>query len=209
MFRFGILPVAVMVTVAFLPSTALSQKEVNKIPALSTGINVGEKFEGEFGKEHKFPVSWRRKAMPFAVTPGDPNWYTGAIPITLKAGQGISVTATVTGTDRLVGMRVLDPQGKRIKEDDLPPAALKNAQGEPRGDTIVTPKTSDLAIKEVNASGKYTIIVVSNRIGGFTVQATSGSGDDDRKSLEKRLKDLKKEVAEIEAKLKALDEKKN
>src|SRR5262245_56486970 len=201
MFRLGLLLGAVAAPVLVLSHPAMAQ--LKNVTHLSKGIKFGEKFEGEFAAKHKLR-GWSRRDDEVKVkfTPGV--LYQGALPIRLKAGQGMSITATVVGQGRLVGIRVINPMGKRIRED---PEASYEFGNQEVPVMVLSAKTAEITIEEVNATGKYTIIVVSDQAGPFTVKATSGSEGDDRESLEKQLKELKKKVAEIEAKLKALDKK--
>ena len=115
--------------------------------------------------------------------------YAMDLPIKLKAGQSISMTATVTGKDRKVSMALSDPTGTIIAATK-PSSAIKSVQ---------------LTAEEVNANGKYMITVVSDRIGPFTLRVTGLSEDDlDIKGLEEEVQRLKQQLAQTEAKLEAL-----
>jgi hypothetical protein len=118
------------------------------------------------------------------------NRYTTEIPVLLKGGQSISIVATVVGKDRQAFRWLRDPAGAYIAQSDS------------------TVKTAKLECEEVNAQGKYTIVIGSDRIGPFTVRATDPKDmDGDIKSLEATVERLEKELATARAKLKALKEK--
>jgi len=192
--------VALVAAAAFFACAASAQEP--KVTTLGTGIKLGETFEGEIGKDQKLAGYWWLKGDKNPTN--DPNLYQAAIPVTLKAGQGITIAATAAGQDRFVGIRLVDPAGKRIKED---PDLDTTVSGHETAMTWVAPKAAEITVKEVAASGKYTIVVVSNRVGGVTVKTSSPGEGESREALEKQLKDLKKKVEEVEAKLKALDSK--
>lgn len=216
MFRIVFLLAAVAATVLFLSNaghaqsfrdTPLNPRE-DAPTKLSTGLKLGEQFKGELTAKEKrtvwatFGLSGIGKDKSTLGAGPDPNMYAAALPIQLKAGQPVTITATVIGQDRPVGVFILDPEGKRIQASEKE----KSAFGFGTQVVLLSRKTAEIPIEEVSATGKHTIIVVSNRVGAFTVQATSGSGDD-RESLERELKELRRRVAEIAVKLKALDEK--
>jgi hypothetical protein len=143
-------------------------------------LPLGEKFEGEIREMNNRPLQ-------HALAKGG---YTAEVPVTLKAGQSISISVTVVGKDRQVGIELQDPTGKSIRW-------TKGA----------ATKTSQLEVEEVSAAGKYTIVVLSDRIGPFTLRATDPSDAQDRvKQLEDRIKRLKEELAKAEDELKALKE---
>jgi hypothetical protein len=127
--------------------------------------------------------------------------------VTLKAGDKITLTGTVTGKGRRLAVALLDPTGQII-------AATKR-------DTDVS--GTKLVVDEVPASGKYTVRFVSNQIGAYTVkadylapkgkdlkaEAPSEVGSQERFArIEKELAEMKKELAETKAKLKELQDKK-
>jgi predicted RNase H-like nuclease (RuvC/YqgF family) len=68
-------------------------------------------------------------------------------------------------------------------------------------------KTSTLAVDAVNAEATYTIVVFSDAIGPFTLRAESDVEEKDIAKLENRIMSLRKELEELEAKVKALKEK--
>ena len=199
--RFAILLTAVVAAVLISPDTGIAQK--NK------GITLGEKFEGELGgrKSNKIRYRLAGEFIPQILGGGQESVYTASIPVTLKAGQAISITATVTGKDRIVGIQVFDPTQQRIGV----PKPLGIVRFGADSETLASVKTHTLSLEEVNASGKYTIVVFSDKIGPYTLKAANDSEEEeateDRETLEQQLKDAKKKVEQLEAKLKAMDEK--
>jgi hypothetical protein len=146
-------------------------------------LKLGEKFEGELTR--RAAIEW----PGFATVTG----YATELPVVLKAGQSLKVSARVLGTDRRVCLALRDPTGRSIKATGW----LENT------------RTSILSIEEVNTSGKFTIVVASDLIGAFSLQATGPSDDErDAKALEEKIAELEKELAELRAKLKAKKEKK-
>src|SRR5439155_26574249 len=141
MFRSTVLFVAAAASVLCFSHAAMAQK----VTQLSKGIKLGETFKGEFIAKHKGQAWVSGPESKLVITP-DPNLYIGSIPITLKAGQGMSITATVTGQDRSVGVHVLDPAGKRILNPD------EKLVGRPQGadPTHLSEKTAEYSIGEVN-----------------------------------------------------------
>jgi hypothetical protein len=167
------------------------------------GLKLGEEFKGKIGGQAQigFPLGTNLKRadrgpefIPNAF--GPMLWqkaYTSEVPVTLKEGQAIDISVTVTGVDRRVFVKLLDPAGKQIANSDDVPV-----------------KTVRLAVEEVAASGKYTIVVASDQIGGFTLRAKSGSeGEDDVEKLKEKIKQREEELAELKAKLKALEGKRS
>src|SRR5438552_212784 len=127
---------AAAATALLLPATAAAQKT----------LQLGEKYEGEVGNTKKeFPAG---------------TYYGAELPVTLKAGQPLSVSVTVTGANRGVAVTLLDPTGKKIAE------------------TSLVTKSALLTVKEVNATGTYKIVVVSDQIGPFTLRAIGPSADE-------------------------------
>jgi hypothetical protein len=145
-----------------------------------TGVlKFGEKFDGELSV--RSPV--------VHVGPTAIRFYGAAIPVSLKAGQSISISATVIGNSRQVALWLRDPTGANLANTDA------------------TVKTGQLTFEEVNVTGKYMVVVGSNLVGPFTLRVTDPSNaDGDIKSLESRIEQLEKELAGARAKLKALKE---
>jgi hypothetical protein len=136
-------------------------------------IPLGEKFEGELGGKPVFQGG------------GSPNAYVAAIPVVLKAGQSVAISVTVTGKTRQIRMRFLEPTGKVI------------------GASEWSTKSGQLNVEEVPASGKYTIVVMSDLIGPFTLLATDPTDEkQDAKELQDRILKLEAELANLKAKLK-------
>jgi len=110
--------------------------------------------------------------------------------VKLKAGQSITLTATVLGVNRLVGVAIFDPAGRPIDATRDPSKAIKSTQ---------------LAVEEVNATGEYKVYVGSEKIGAYTLLARFSVPEEvERKQLERRLQQLKQEITEIESRLKSL-----
>jgi hypothetical protein len=65
--------------------------------------------------------------------------------------------------------------------------------------------TAQFTVDKVNATGKYRLIVCSDRIGAFTLKVNGATSlDSTIQALETRIQQLEKELAEAKAKLKAL-----
>jgi hypothetical protein len=144
----------------------------------SKSLKLGEKYEGELKKD---------------------NFSNGAyqtdVRVSLKAGQSLSITATVVGSDRTVALNVLDTEGKLI---------------EAPGCGVFTKTTAQITVEEVGATGFYTIRVHSTRVGAFTLKATASSEKElDEKALKAEIEELEKTLADRKAKLKALQQKKS
>jgi hypothetical protein len=168
--------------VSFAPKHGLAQSKLGK------SLEIGKEFAGVLGGALK-TVPVRRSAF----NAGDDRVYTSSIPIKLKAGQEISLTATVVGKLRKVGIQLIDPTGKVLTDDNYY--------------ARIEEKTSTLTIEEVSTEGTYSIVVFSDATGPFTLRAESDSEEEDIKSLEKKINSLKKQTEELEAKLKVLKEK--
>jgi RNA polymerase sigma factor (sigma-70 family) len=146
-------------------------------------LKPGADFKGELG------LSSPRKMYSTGRRDDPVLWgYAAEVPVTLKAGQSVTVSATVVGKDRDVGVALIDPAGRvagTIQES--------------------VPFPARLTVEEVNANGKYTVAVVSSQIGPFTVRVTGPSDEEsDAKKLEEQVKQLRQELTEVEARLKAL-----
>src|SRR4051812_26034562 len=132
MFRNVVVCVVVLVAVRLVPVAA----------AIPPGeVRVGGSHEGEIG-ENQISVS------PLQGGNGIRNFGV-EIPITLKAGQTITVSVMVVGQGREALLALLDPSGKTVSV------------------TSWRKKTIDLTVEEVSANGKYKIVVLSDRIGAF------------------------------------------
>jgi hypothetical protein len=183
-----------LVTILAVGSIVLLAENIPQAYSQSKGLELGKTFEGELGGK---PVEARiridgGKSKTGLIRPG----YQTMLPITLKAGQAVSITATVTGKERLVGIAVLDPAKNPVAVSGPSPKVM-----------TVYAKTATVKIEEVPANGEFTIVVASSHVGAFSLRVTSGSDEPSREDLEAELKELKKKVEQIEAKLKAMDEK--
>ena len=168
-----------MTAVAILAVTQAPSSAQSKGGAAAERLKFGVAYTGEIGGE-KFKVPGTNIMR-----------YKAVIPVSLNAGQEIAATVTVPGKERLVGMHLLDPMKKPISKYD--PAE----------------RTAKLPGTEVSAKGVYTIVVYSDAVGPFTLTATSrNSTDEEEKVLVEKAKQLRKELDEVEAKLKAIREKK-
>jgi hypothetical protein len=105
-------------------------------------------------------------------------------PVTLKAGGKITVSASVTGEKRRVALALLDPSGKIV-------AATKR-------NTDVG--ATRLSVGEVSASGKYQILIVSDRIGAYALTADYQLPVSEQ-TLQEAVDRAKKDLAEAEARL--------
>lgn len=113
--------------------------------------------------------------------------------VDLKTGQSLTVTATVVGANRKVGMVLINPTGKSLE-------TTKWGTG-----------GNELKFGPVAATGQYTVVLVSTEIGNYSVAATDPTrpkAPPTEKELEEKIAKLKKELAEVEAELKKLKEKK-
>jgi hypothetical protein len=120
--------------------------------------------------------------------------YAREYTVHLKAGQSITISASVLGVNRLVGVAIFDPEGRPIEAT----RELKNAV-----------KATKIVVEEVNATGEYKVYVGSEKIGAYTLKAEFKTPPEvEREQLEARLKQLKAETATVEARLKVLKESK-
>jgi hypothetical protein len=86
---------------------------------------------------------------------------------------------------------LLDPKGKQI------------------GTSKSEVKTTTLKVEEVNATGEYTILALTNLTGPFELWANVTPDEEfQERALEEKLKRLKKEVEQTEARLKVIRDKK-
>jgi hypothetical protein len=167
MFRTAFVIVTVLAVTRFLPCSSA---------APPTELVPGEKFEGEIGGKLVNVLTSENVVVAF---------FLAEVPVTLKAGQGITFSVTVVGKGRQVVLNLMDPTGKVIEKSS------------------VGKKSISLTAEEVSASGKYKLVVASDLIGPFTLRtSTQSSPKLDREAIEKRIKELKKELADLEAQLK-------
>lgn len=159
------------------------------------GLKLGQPFQGEItgASQPKTVLSETKKKFGRLSGFMMPNGRAVEIPIQLKAGQALTVSVTVLGNDRQVGLILRDPTGQQI--------AISNS---------AELKSNELLVEEVAASGTYKIVVVSDQIGRFTLRADSAAEpgdvgvDEDADALRAKIQRLKQELAEAEAKLNAL-----
>ena len=109
--------------------------------------------------------------------------------IELKQGQKISITATVVGVNRQVTVVLLDPDGNIVHG------------------TARLPDNATLTIPSVPSTGTYRIAIVSPTPGGYTVRAVGPSAEPTKAERTAKIARLKKDLAEEEAALKAMEEK--
>lgn len=181
MFQKLFLIVAALAVVSYAASPGLAQSKLGK------GLEIGRDFAGVLGGSTKTIQFVKRENGSV----GADEAYTSSIPITLKAGQSISVTATVVGKSRHVGIQLFDPQGKILVFDQESHAHSNT-------------KTCVRTVDEVSADGAYRIVVFSDAIGPFTLRAESDSEEEDVAKLEDRIISLREELKGLEAKVKAL-----
>ena len=146
MFRTACVPVALLAAALFVAAAGA---------APPPGLKLGEKFEGELKNKKGTYVGQPGTNMRFSN-----DFYVAEVPVTLKAGQAIAISATVIGKGRPVAITLQDPTMNPLY-----------------GVTFAV-KTVQLAVEEVNASGKYTILVISDQVGPFTLRATAASEED-------------------------------
>jgi hypothetical protein len=163
----------------------LSLVDLAQAAPMSTLV-LGKKLEGDIGGKstriHMLTPQKRNAGM---------QGYSSEIPVALNSGQSITLSASVVGTGRTVSLILFDPSHK---------IAI--------GFTKKEINTAQLTVDEVNASGKYTIVVVSDQVGPFSLRATS-SEDEDETALTAKLKELEQQVEETKAKLNSLKKKKS
>jgi HAMP domain-containing protein len=116
---------------------------------------------------------------------GDTKRFALEVPVRLKAGQKIDLTATVVGTNRTVQLALVDPSGKFVETTYY--------GGKP--------KTERLVVPEVSSTGVYRVVVASNRIGEFTLTARFAGEADEIKTLEAQVERLRRELKDAEERL--------
>jgi hypothetical protein len=153
--------------------------------AQKVGLRLGETFEGEIpatAERHKT----QGKNAPRSVVHTD-------VPVTLKAGQSYAAQVTVSGSKRKVALALNDPAGKRIV----------------RIDEFLD--TSNELTFEASVSGTFKVAVISDQAGAFKLRVVAEGGAEDveadARALEAKIRQLKQELSEAEAKLDALKKK--
>jgi hypothetical protein len=155
--------------------------------AQKVGLRLGETFEGEI------PATAEPKRAPKLTNSNNQMVVSTDVPVTLKAGQSFSAQVTVSGNKRRVAVAVKDSAGKRIAQ------------------TEEFLYTSNELTFEASASGTFNIVVISNRAGAFKLRVVPEGGEEDAeadaRALEAKIRQLKQELSEAEAKLDALKKK--
>ena len=148
-------------------------------------LQPGKKFEAELTEKMAGRYA---NAPPFG---NDPEGYLATLPVKLKAGQPIEITANIVGDGRRVAVYLIDSTNKRIAQ------------------TEIKDSSQSLKVKNVNATGMYGVVVWSNQIGAFNLIAEFEEPEVLTVAAAKaKVDQLKKELAAAEAELKALEEKK-
>ena len=156
------------------------------VAGLLTPATGADESKFKFGEPYKGEVSDTPKRGM-----GGFDHYWAEIPVTLKAGQDISITCTVVGKDRKLYVEFLDPKGSLI------------------GSTKKETKTASLKVEEVNATGEYKILIYSPLTGPYTLRATTSAEEEvSVKAIEDEIKSLKLQLADAEARLKKAKAKK-
>jgi hypothetical protein len=149
-------------------------------------VKQNEKFKGEIKGKKETVLGREEKSRVMREC------YRGEVLITLEAAQSLSLSVTVHGDERIVLVRLYDPSGDLIVATDFEGGTVK------------------IERKEVPASGKYKIVIYSPHSGAFTLLARGPSKEEqDEKTIDERIKELKKELADLEAKREALKKKKD
>lgn len=180
--RQGLLLLALIVGAILLPQTAFGQRP----------LKFDEPLKGELTEQHK-------TAVQFAYRPDAKQFkkigivYKVTVPVQIKAGQSLTVSANVVGKGRYVGLQLFDPARKRI--GDQFPLALKKGITE--------------TFEELGATGVYKLVLFSDQIGAFTITAKDPAGKaepsaNNAATLEQQLLRVNQQVAEIEAELSKL-----
>jgi hypothetical protein len=151
-------------------------------------LKLGQKYEGEHKGKREYVSLYLDKRL--SPTFSHEDVYKVTRPIELEAGDPVSLSVTVTGSGRRVALALQDPAGDFI---------------------AVTPtkefgvKTAKLSVEEVNATGRYTVYVISDRIGNFTLYARKPQQQsrDDDKELEKKIAAAEKELEAMKKELEA------
>jgi hypothetical protein len=151
-------------------------------------VKQNEKFKGELKGKKESVRGYDVEAQAYVVH----ECYRGEVLIALEAAQSLSLSVSVHGDERKVLVWLYDPQGDEIVK------------------TSFQVGTARIDRKEVPASGKYKIVIRSPHSGAFTLLAKGPSKDEsDEKVIDERIKELKKELADLEAKREALKKKKD
>ena len=125
---------------------------------------------------------------------GESSGYQTRIPVFLEAGQSITISASVIGKNRHVGVLLADPKLTELSRTN--------------GSDV---KATELVYEEVPSTGQYTILVFSDLVGPFEVRAVDGESAEEVETtspnatgLEKRVKQLEEEVQSLKEAIEAL-----
>jgi hypothetical protein len=156
-------------------------------------ITVGEKYEGEIKGDKKyfsnhFPAGTTWAKNPAGGKPIMSYGYASTVTVKLEAKQKVTLTATVEGAKRNVEIFVIDPSKTLI------------------GATSLDEDSTSLTIERLAVTGTFTVVVYSQQVGEFNLKITT-SDKPTAAELKEKIVRLKKELAEAEAALKALEEK--
>lgn len=176
------LGLTVAMAATFLIAATHGQESQRRTGASNT-LELGKTITGELdGTQQNFQFNG-----------GNGNFYHAKVPVALRAGQSISISASVTGSGRRIVLGLLDPKSATL------------------GMTRPDLKTTTFKIAEVNATGRYTILVLSDLSGPYTLRVIDDGGDVVSTSvdpnlalLEKRVNQLEQELLELKKELKAL-----
>lgn len=115
--------------------------------------------------------------------------YLTVLPVKLKAGQPIEITANVVGDKRRVVVWVVDSTNKEIAKSDIKDSS------------------QSLKVKNANATGTYGVVIWSDRIGAFDLIAEfDGPEALTLAAAKAKVESLKKELAAAEKELKKLED---
>jgi hypothetical protein len=159
-------------------------------------VTLGESFEGDLtGTEAKpmssyFPpkTTWAKKLVGGGFQKSFFG-YASLHSVKLKGGQTITLAAKVKG-DRNVVILFLDPTNLIT------------------GMTTLDENSTSFTIKDLPASGIYTVIIFSESIGKYTLKITL-EGESTKKELIEKIERLEKELTEAKKQLKVIEEKEN
>jgi hypothetical protein len=157
--------------------------------ALGDGLELGVPFNGEI------PAKSKRSEVIFKKTPQAKGKAVEVVstelPVNLTAGQKVSIQVKVSGPEtRKAALALKDTAGKQV--------ALTQQ---------LLPRSNELAF-EASATGLSHIVVISDQVGAFKLRVDPEGGDDavepDAEALKAKIRRLKQELSEAEAKLEAL-----
>ncbi len=149
----------------------------------------GKKFEAELTEKMERSNTEASKVCAMNGLFFGDRYYVAILPVKLKAGQPIEITANVVGDKRRVCLTMIDATGKVI------------------AGTEFKESNQTLKIKNASATGVYAVVVMSTSIGAFDVIAEFEDPEVlTLAAARAKVAQLKKELAAAEAELKALQE---